>query len=99
LIFPREFRTRCISPRYSRLARRTVGIAGASLPRGAPAIPTVRLANREYRGEIHLVLNSRGKINVVNVLPMEDYLRGVVPLELSPSSYPEIEALKAQAIA
>ncbi|HEV8483598.1 MAG TPA: SpoIID/LytB domain-containing protein [Blastocatellia bacterium] len=72
-----------------------------SLRRGVPPrpIPTVRIANRDYRGEIHLVLNSRGKINVVNVVPLEEYLRGVVPLELSPSSYPEIEALKAQAIA
>ena len=63
------------------------------------AIPTVRIANRDYRGQIHLVLSSRGKINVVNVLPLEEYLRGVVPLELSPSAFPEIEALKAQAIA
>ncbi len=76
------------------------GAQDPSLRRVPPhPIPTVRLANRDYRGEIHLVLTSRGKINVVNVLPLEQYLRGVVPLELSPSSYPEIEALKAQAIA
>lgn len=59
----------------------------------------VRLGNKDYRGEIHLVLNQRGRINVINALPMEEYLRGVVPLELSPGSFPEIEALKAQAIA
>ncbi|HSE98895.1 MAG TPA: SpoIID/LytB domain-containing protein, partial [Blastocatellia bacterium] len=59
----------------------------------------VRVGNKEYRGEIHLALNPRGQINVINVLPMEEYLRGVVPLELSPASFPEIEALKAQAIA
>jgi stage II sporulation protein D len=64
----------------------------------ARAIPTVRVANRDFRGEIHLVLNRRGKINVINVLPLEQYLRGVVPLELSPS-FKQIEALKAQAVA
>lgn len=63
----------------------------------APA--SVRISNKDYRGEIHLVLNPRGRINVVNALPLEEYLRGVVPLELSPGAYPEIEALKAQAVA
>ncbi|HXG66608.1 MAG TPA: SpoIID/LytB domain-containing protein [Blastocatellia bacterium] len=61
--------------------------------------PTVRLGGKEYRGQVHLVLNSRGRINVVNVLPLEDYLRGVVPLELSPGGFPALEALKAQAVA
>jgi peptidoglycan hydrolase-like amidase len=74
----------------------------ALLRKGSPppvgAIPTVRVANRDFRGEIHLVLNRRGKINVINVLPLEQYLRGVVPLELSPS-FKQIEALKAQAVA
>lgn len=59
----------------------------------------VRIGNKEYRGEIHLIVNQRGRINVINALPLEEYLRGVVPLELSPGLYPEIEALKAQAIA
>ena len=63
----------------------------------APA--AVRVGNKDYRGEICLVLNPRGRINVVNALPLEQYLRGVVPLELSPGAYPEIEALKAQAVA
>ena len=61
--------------------------------------PVMKMGKSEYRGEIKLILNSRGRINVVNELPLEDYLRGVVPLELSPGIYPEIEALKAQAIA
>lgn len=72
-------------------------IASSNISASGP--PTVRVGEREYRGEIHLVLNSRGRINVVNALPLEDYLRGVVPMELSPGAYPEIAALKAQAIA
>jgi peptidoglycan hydrolase-like amidase len=63
----------------------------------APAY--ISIGNKRYRGDIHLILNPRGRINVVNALPLEDYLRGVVPLELSPGAYPEMEALKAQAVA
>ena len=40
-----------------------------------------------------------GTLTVVNVLNLEDYLRGVVPNELSPAVFPQIEALKAQAVA
>ena len=36
---------------------------------------------------------------VVNELPLEEYLLGVVPNELSPTTFGEIEALKAQAVA
>ncbi len=38
-------------------------------------------------------------VTAVNVLNLEDYLRGVVPNELSPGMFPQIEALKAQAVA
>jgi stage II sporulation protein D len=61
--------------------------------------PSVRVGNKEYRGEIHLVLNEHGRINVVNALPVEDYLRGVVPLEMPVGANPRMEALKAQAVA
>jgi stage II sporulation protein D len=60
---------------------------------------TVRFQGRRYRGSLEVVLNARGLLNVVNVLPLEDYLRGVVPKELGPEAYPEFEALKAQAVA
>ena len=67
---------------------------------GATAAPlAVRLGDKQYRGEIHLIMNRRGRINVINAVSMEDYLAGVVPMELSPGQYPSIEALKAQAIA
>jgi len=59
----------------------------------------VRVGNKDYRGETHFVLNPRGRINVVNALPLELYLRGVVPMEISASAYAELEAIKAQAVA
>ena len=35
----------------------------------------------------------------MNVVPLEEYLRGVVPNELAPEAFPQIEAQKAQAVA
>ncbi len=59
----------------------------------------LRVEGRRYRGRIVVHLNDRGRLNVVNELPIEEYLRGVVPRELGPGEYPELEALKAQAVA
>ena len=59
----------------------------------------LRVERRRYRGAIEIYLNDRGRLNVVNEIALEDYLRGVVPRELGPGQYPEIEALKAQAVA
>ncbi|HEX8887856.1 MAG TPA: SpoIID/LytB domain-containing protein [Pyrinomonadaceae bacterium] len=59
----------------------------------------VRFNEKPYRGSLEVFANPRGTLTVVNVLNLEDYVRGVVPNELSPGSYPAIEALKAQAVA
>ena len=56
----------------------------------------VRLNDKPYRGKIEVFANTHGNVTVVNVIGLEDYVRGVVPNELS---YPALEALKAQAIA
>ena len=59
------------------------------------AVP-VRYNGKAYRGRIEVFVNARGTLNVVNVVPLEEYLLGVVPAELS---LPHLEAQKAQAIA
>ena len=56
----------------------------------------VRLNGKAYRGKIEVFVNARGSLTVVNVVPLEDYLLGVVPSELG---LPQIEAQKAQAVA
>src|SRR5438067_5321118 len=56
----------------------------------------VRFNDKPFRGKIEVFANARGALTVVNVIGLEDYVRGVVPNELS---YPALEALKAQAIA
>lgn len=52
-----------------------------------------------YRGTLLLRANGRGTLTVVNVVALEEYLKGVVPAEMGPKVYDEPEALKAQAIA
>jgi stage II sporulation protein D len=59
----------------------------------------VRVRNKRYRGRILVYLNDRGSLNLVNELPVEEYLRGVVPSEMGPEQYSQLEALKAQAVA
>jgi SpoIID/LytB domain protein len=55
------------------------------------------LSSRAYRGSVASYLVSPGRVINVDILSMEDYLRGVVPQEVSPSWLPA--ALQAQAIA
>ncbi|HVF56709.1 MAG TPA: SpoIID/LytB domain-containing protein [Pyrinomonadaceae bacterium] len=59
----------------------------------------VRFNEKPYRGRLEVFANLSGTLTVVNVLGLEDYVRGVVPNELSPGGYPALEALKAQAVA
>ena len=53
--------------------------------------------DRTYEGDIEVQIDDDGKIRIINVVPLETYLEGVLPGEMSPS-FP-LEALKAQAIA
>jgi stage II sporulation protein D len=52
-----------------------------------------------YRGLLEVRAADDGTLTVVNLVHLEDYLRGVVPNELSPMAFPQIEGLKAQAVA
>ncbi len=53
---------------------------------------------RSYRG-IFVLRGSRKGLILINILNLEDYLKGVVPGELPPSAFNELEAQKAQAVA
>ncbi len=64
-----------------------------------PGDSPLEVGGKSYRGDIEVRGTSRGLITVINELPMEQYLLGVVPNELAPDVFPELEALKAQAIA
>lgn len=56
------------------------------------------VGGKEYRGKI-LVVNNGKNLTVVNVLPVEDYLKGVVPHEIGKLDESMFEALKVQAVA
>lgn len=82
-----------------------VRIGLATVPRGdAPsqlqpgADGFVRFRGKPYRGSLRLVPTDSGTL-VVNVVALEDYLLGVVPLELGERPREERAALEAQAIA
>jgi SpoIID/LytB domain protein len=74
-------------------------VIGRWLALEPPAGVPFAFQGRRYRGRLAVFLNDRGTLNVVNELPLEDYLRGVVPAEMGPEVYPRLESLKAQAVA
>ena len=52
---------------------------------------------RRFRGEVNIVKNAEGKLTVVNELPIDEYLYGVMHNEVS--HWWPLETIKAQAIA
>lgn len=59
----------------------------------------VSVLERRFRGELLIYLNDRGTLNVINQVSLANYLRGVVPREMGPKIYDNLDALKAQAVA
>ena len=59
----------------------------------------LKLQGKTYRGTIELRVDGSGRLRAVNWVELESYLRGVVPSELGPEVWPQLEALKAQAVA
>jgi len=55
-----------------------------------------RLNDREYRGDIVIIRQKNMKLLLVNYIDIDDYLKGVLPKEVSPRW--DMEALKAQAV-
>lgn len=60
-------------------------------------IPLVKVNGNDYRGDIEVRRFQSSDMTVINVLPLEDYLYGVVPCEIEGVSHSE--AIKAQAVA
>jgi stage II sporulation protein D len=85
---------------------RVAGERGDATPwRGGPFVVragsirhVVHSGTARYRGELWVTATDTGLL-VINRLPVEDYLRGVVPLELGTRAATDAAALQAQAIA
>ena len=58
---------------------------------------TIGFNGKRWRGELAISASSDGLV-VVNRLPMDEYLRGVVPLEIGTSSATDGAAVEAQAV-
>ena len=71
---------------------------GVSLTAEPPESGFLEWEGRPYRGSFTVSRSGDG-VTVVNRANLEEYLFGVVPRELPPDLFPEIEALKAQALA
>lgn len=81
-----------------RVALATVPAREAPAARSANGGGTVSFRGKAYRGSLQGIPTDSGVL-IVNVLPLEDYLLGVVPLELGERPATEHAALEAQAIA
>ncbi len=72
--------------------------SGRTITVDTPPPYVFTLNGRDYRGKVRLTINPSGEtFSVINLVPLEPYLAGVVGAEMP--SYWEMEALKAQAIA
>lgn len=78
-----------------------------TVPAGVPSVrvypaeegSAITVAGRPYRGSVELRVAGEDRVNAINVLPLEDYLLGVVPLEIGPRGPEELAAVEAQAVA
>ena len=87
-------------PRY--VTTKTTGTSASS--RNPPRITVastarVLIGGAQYRGVAEVMRNAAGTLAGIDEVGMEEYLYGVVPRELGPAQYPEMEAQKAQAVA
>lgn len=59
----------------------------------------LEVGGQVYRGHLEIIAAPGGELQAVNVLGVEDYLRGVLPYELGTVDRAALEALKAMAVA
>ena len=77
---------------------RTVAGTVEFAAKGKPLTLDTQTGPARYRGVVRSVPSSPGNRIAVNVVPIEAYLRGVVPAEVKASTWPQ-QAQRAQAVA
>jgi stage II sporulation protein D len=58
----------------------------------------IAVDGRRYHGRLRVRV-AGDELLVINQLNLESYLKGVVPAEMGPAQFPQLDALKAQAVA
>src|SRR5215211_7153258 len=82
---------------------RSLAVVAAPLRATGPGLLTLKgragngRTDGSYRGALEFRGGTFGGVNAINAVAVDDYVKGVIPLE-SPASWP-VEALKAQAVA
>jgi len=71
----------------------------AVIARPRDAGGTMSFNGRRWRGELWVGVDERGTLLVVNRVPMDEYLEGVVPLEIGTRAMSDFAAAEAQAVA
>ncbi len=74
------------------------GVAAARFDPDGVGAP-VFIDGRPYRGSAEVRVAEEAGVTVINVLSLEEYLPGVVPLEIGPRDPEELAAVEAQAVA
>lgn len=94
------FNSKTVSPSpYGVLIFSSDNVWTGSVSSGVRLLPlaqTIKINDKEYRGFLEFYRDEKSDMAAVNVLGIEDYLKGVVPREVSASWH--TEAVKAQAI-
>lgn len=78
------------SPVLGRFGTLTARTAGSSL---------LTFGGRRWRGELTVSIDDTGRMLVVDRVPMDEYLKGVVPLEIGTRAMSDFAAAEAQAVA
>ena len=74
-----------------------IGNDGCLMPADHDNGGTITIQGKKYRGGLTFKANSSGKLTAINYVKTEEYLYGVVHLEMGQNN--PLEALKAQAVA
>jgi stage II sporulation protein D len=91
---PRNVRLRLVDASYESRA-----VEGARIAVVPASGAFVQVEGKPYRGLVELRITAAGTVRAIDWVEMEAYLLGVVPAELGPEIWPQVEALKAQAVA
>ncbi|HEX8694762.1 MAG TPA: SpoIID/LytB domain-containing protein [Longimicrobium sp.] len=93
------YRSFVIGATLYRVARGAASATSQAPPVLSSADGLVTIGGLPYRGVAEAVRNSLGTLAGVNEVHIEQYLYGVVPRELPPTIWNQLEAQKAQAVA
>ncbi|MFC1585790.1 SpoIID/LytB domain-containing protein [Fibrobacterota bacterium] len=84
---------------YQGKGNRINAATGALAIRSQNAFNTIEAEGHSYRGNLEIVHGRGNTLLLINIVAVEDYLRGVLPYEMPSKDRGILEALKAQAIA